>query len=80
MATTNKTMEDPTVVPQIQDPKTNNTIAFTPEQSETLGRVYQLILGWRRERLMRAGSLLPDCDAQNLSITTHPALVAEVEA
>lgn len=26
-------------------------ITFTPEQGQILGEVYQLILGWRRERL-----------------------------
>jgi hypothetical protein len=26
-------------------------ITFTPEQSQILGQVYPLILGWRRERL-----------------------------
>ena len=27
---------------------------FTPEQRQILGKVYRLILGWRRERLMKA--------------------------
>ena len=27
---------------------------FTPEQQRILGNIYQLILGWRRERLMKA--------------------------
>ena len=27
---------------------------FTPEQRQILGNVYRLILGWRRERLMKA--------------------------
>ena len=27
---------------------------FTPEQQRILGNVYQLIPGWRRERLMKA--------------------------
>ncbi len=28
-------------------------IVLTPEQRSALGRVYQLILGWRRQRLQR---------------------------
>ena len=27
---------------------------FTPEQKQILGNVYRLILGWRRERLMKS--------------------------
>ncbi|MCC6986387.1 MAG: hypothetical protein IT309_08160 [Anaerolineales bacterium] len=32
----------------------SNDSPFTAEQRQILGNVYQLILGWRRERLMKA--------------------------
>jgi len=34
-------------------PATSDASPFTPEQRQILGNVYQLILGWRRGRLMR---------------------------
>jgi len=33
---------------------TSESSPFTPEQQRILGNVYRLILGWRRERLMKA--------------------------
>ena len=32
----------------------SDSYPFTPEQRQILGNVYQLILGWRRERLVKA--------------------------
>lgn len=32
---------------------------FTPEQRQILGNVHQLILDWRRERLMKMGQPTP---------------------
>jgi hypothetical protein len=40
---------------------------FTPEQKEILGRVYTLILSWRRERLR-----LKNNPPQTTSDMTHP--------
>ena len=34
-------------------PVTSDASPFTAEQRQILGNVYQLILSWRRERLMR---------------------------
>ena len=37
----------------------SNSSPFTPEQRQILGNVYQLIMGWRRERLMKAKQPVP---------------------
>lgn len=39
---------------QIDISAISNSSPFTPEQRQILGNVYQLILGWRRERLIKA--------------------------
>ena len=49
---------------------------FTAEQRRILGQVYQMILGWRRERLMRTELSIAD----DGNATTGAALAAEVEA
>ena len=36
----------------MNEPK-HTRIVLTPEQRTALGKVYQLILGWRRQRLQR---------------------------
>lgn len=38
----------------IELPSDLGASSFTEEQRQILGNVYQLILGWRRERLMKA--------------------------
>jgi hypothetical protein len=49
---------------------------FTAEQRRMLGQVCQMILGWRRERLIRTELSIADHDPA----TTGAALAAEVEA
>ena len=49
---------------------------LTPELRRILGQVYQMILGWRRERKMRMELGIADHDRA----TTGTALAAEVEA
>ncbi|HMM97491.1 MAG TPA: hypothetical protein PKC99_00655 [Anaerolineales bacterium] len=56
------------------------TIVLTPEQRSALGKVYQLILSWRRQRLQREGKKsTEEIDAPVLTVT--PVLdVSESEA
>jgi len=46
----------PPVTDQTTDPNQANSGSspFTVEQRQILGNVYRLILGWRRERLMKS--------------------------
>ncbi len=55
-------------------------IVLTPEQRSALGKVYQLILSWRRQRLQQEGKKsTEEIDAPVLTVT--PVLdVSESEA
>lgn len=53
-------------------PVPSDASPFTEEQRQILGNVYQLILGWRRERLMKA--------ALQVALTSPGLLPAKREA
>jgi len=53
-------------------PVTSDASPFTAEQRQILGNVYQLILSWRRERLMKA--------TPQIALTSSSLLPAEREA
>jgi len=64
--------------PSVTEQKPNNhpvnsdASPFTAEQRQILGNVYQLILSWRRERLMKA--------TPQITVTSSSLLLAEREA
>ena len=48
-------------------------IVLTPEQRSALGKVYQLILSWRRQRLQREGKKsTEETDAPVHTVTPTP--------
>lgn len=53
---------------------------LSPEQRRILGQVYQLILGWRRERLMKTGHVNAVSDTNRVSVPSGPIVAVEVEA
>ncbi len=53
---------------------------LSPEQRRILGQVYQLILGWRRERMMKTGLVITVGDTNVVSTTPVPVGAVEVEA
>ena len=56
----------------VNHPVNSGTFPLTAEQRQILGNVYQLILGWRRERLMKATS--------QIALLSSSTLPAEREA
>ena len=53
---------------------------LSPEQRRILAQVYHLILGWRRERLMKTGPGITVGDTNTASPTPAQASVVKVEA
>ena len=53
---------------------------LSPEQRRILAQVYQLILGWRRERLMKTGHVITMAETNGASVSSGTAIAVEVEA
>ena len=59
--------------------ETNPTpIVLTPEQRSALGKVYQLILSWRRQRLQREAQA--STEEKERSTSSHAPADSESEA
>ena len=55
-------------------------IVLTPEQRTALGKVYQLILSWRRQRLQREAEAATKENAQSASVSAPVSTDPESEA
>ena len=55
-------------------------IVLTPEQRTALGKVYQLILGWRRQRLQREAEAAAKENEQPTSVSAPVSTDPESEA
>ena len=53
---------------------------LSSEQRRILAQVYQLILGWRRERLTKTGHVITVAETNILSTKSAQAIAVEVEA
>ena len=53
---------------------------LSPEQRRNLAQVYQLILGWRRERMKKAAPVIITGDTNVASTKAAQAIAVEVEA
>ena len=53
---------------------------LSPEQRRILAQVYQLILGWRRERMKKAAPVITTGDTNVASTKAAQAIAVEVEA
>jgi hypothetical protein len=55
-------------------------IVLTPEQRTALGKVYQLILGWRQQRLQREAEAAAEENAQSAPIPASVSTDSDSEA
>ena len=53
---------------------------LSPEQRRILAQVYQLILGWRRERMKKAAPVITTGDTNIVSTKSAQAIAVKVEA
>lgn len=76
----NRTSVSPQVEQELRVHQTNpQSPVFTPEQRLILGRVYQLILSWRRERKAKEGRV-PATNGNSIPQPASQMVPVEVEA
>lgn len=63
----------------MNEPK-HTRIVLTPEQRTALGKVYQLILGWRRQRLQREAEAAAKAMEQPTPVPVPVSADSESEA